>query len=421
MDNLSQFFQQLDSPESLFIIGCILIGFLLGFLIAYLFRTARVRKLRRQLEETQQKLNGAEIELKAIQSKAEQATQDADRLRQEKQDVLNRLQGLEQTQQDLTAQLSRANAEVNQLRNTNRNYASTIEEMKRSPEMPMQPQDAVDLRMQTAAPTEGASAMLSPQAEERLAAFEVKLDRLEAENEQLRQQLQDFSVARTATLDQQPAAAPAEPTPEPEHVTIIPDKQEAYQGRILVDVRQRDDLSRIRGLGPFLEAKLNQMGVFTYAEIASWDQPRIQQVTAQIGYIPGRIERDDWVSQARLLLDSNPQPMSIGSAVPSSERPADDDPLQKYGPGKPFNLDPTDLKVIEGIDPEVEEVLKTSGVRSWADLANRESEELRAMLSQADAGLHDRDPRTWGLQARLASEGRWDELRQYQRELTRGI
>ena len=62
-----------------------------------------------------------------------------------------------------------------------------------------------------------------------------------------------------------------------------------------------DDLTRIKGLGPKLKAVLADMGVTRFEHIAAWDDPAIDRVDAQLGRFQGRIRRDDWVGQARLL------------------------------------------------------------------------------------------------------------------------
>ncbi|MEZ5681829.1 MAG: hypothetical protein R3E14_11135 [Erythrobacter sp.] len=66
-----------------------------------------------------------------------------------------------------------------------------------------------------------------------------------------------------------------------------------------------DDLTRIKGLGPKLAATLQEMGVASFAQIAGWDDAEIERVDAQLGRFQGRIRRDDWVGQARLLAEGN--------------------------------------------------------------------------------------------------------------------
>lgn len=62
-----------------------------------------------------------------------------------------------------------------------------------------------------------------------------------------------------------------------------------------------DDLTRIKGLGPKIAAMLRAHGVTTFAQIAAWDQAEIERIDALLGRFAGRIGRDSWVDQARLL------------------------------------------------------------------------------------------------------------------------
>ena len=65
--------------------------------------------------------------------------------------------------------------------------------------------------------------------------------------------------------------------------------------------RTGDDLRAIKGVGPKLAALLHSLGVNSYAQIAAWDEAEIDRIDAQLGTFAGRIRRDNWVEQARLL------------------------------------------------------------------------------------------------------------------------
>lgn len=66
-------------------------------------------------------------------------------------------------------------------------------------------------------------------------------------------------------------------------------------------VHGSDDLTRIKGLGPRLAEQLHVLGVTSFEQIAGWDESDIDRIDAQLGRFQGRIRRDDWPAQAKLL------------------------------------------------------------------------------------------------------------------------
>jgi predicted flap endonuclease-1-like 5' DNA nuclease len=62
-----------------------------------------------------------------------------------------------------------------------------------------------------------------------------------------------------------------------------------------------DDLTAIKGLGKVVAARLVEAGVTSYAQIASWDDQELSDVAMRINVSPGRIRREDWVEQAKML------------------------------------------------------------------------------------------------------------------------
>lgn len=87
-----------------------------------------------------------------------------------------------------------------------------------------------------------------------------------------------------ALIDAAPAAPAAAPTP--------PVREAAGTA---------DDLTRLKGVGPKLAATLREMGIHSFAQIAGWSEADIDRVDAQLGRFQGRIRRDNWVEQAKLL------------------------------------------------------------------------------------------------------------------------
>ncbi|MCA1296925.1 NADH-quinone oxidoreductase subunit NuoE [Stappia indica] len=61
-----------------------------------------------------------------------------------------------------------------------------------------------------------------------------------------------------------------------------------------------DDLKRIKGVGPKIEELLNELGVYHFDQIAGWDAENKAWVDTRLSF-KGRIDREEWVEQAKLL------------------------------------------------------------------------------------------------------------------------
>jgi len=61
-----------------------------------------------------------------------------------------------------------------------------------------------------------------------------------------------------------------------------------------------DDLKLISGVGPKIEATLHELGIFTYKQVAAWKKAEREWVDGYLSF-HGRIEREDWVKQAKAL------------------------------------------------------------------------------------------------------------------------
>lgn len=61
-----------------------------------------------------------------------------------------------------------------------------------------------------------------------------------------------------------------------------------------------DDLTQIKGIGPKRSKQLNALGIYHFRQIAAWSEAESRWVDERLA-IPGRVERDQWVQQARLL------------------------------------------------------------------------------------------------------------------------
>jgi NADH-quinone oxidoreductase subunit E len=75
-----------------------------------------------------------------------------------------------------------------------------------------------------------------------------------------------------------------------------------------------DELTRIRGIGPKLEALLHNLGIFHYDQIAAWTQDELAWIDANLEGFRGRASRDDWVVQAGSLAQADSLAQTDGGA-----------------------------------------------------------------------------------------------------------
>lgn len=68
-------------------------------------------------------------------------------------------------------------------------------------------------------------------------------------------------------------------------------------------VEHRDDLKQIFGIGPVTEKALNDLGITSYSQLAELESHQIEKIAGALEIVPGRIERDDWVGNARRQLE----------------------------------------------------------------------------------------------------------------------
>jgi predicted flap endonuclease-1-like 5' DNA nuclease len=80
-----------------------------------------------------------------------------------------------------------------------------------------------------------------------------------------------------------------------------------------------------------------------------------------------------------------------------------------------------DLKIIEGIGPKIDALLKENGVHTFADLSRMDIPSISAILDKGGPRFKLANPQTWAQQAALAVSGDWHALKRLQDELTAGV
>ncbi len=93
----------------------------------------------------------------------------------------------------------------------------------------------------------------------------------------------------------------------PDAAAANDDSDEAFSeaGYDDVDGGPHDNLKMIKGIGPAIEKTLNELGIFRFTQIAQMSEYEIDRIAQRLRGFRSRIEREDWVGQARDLHDQN--------------------------------------------------------------------------------------------------------------------
>lgn len=84
---------------------------------------------------------------------------------------------------------------------------------------------------------------------------------------------------------------------------VIEGKNEGKRPAALKGPRggKADDLKQIKGVGPKMEKTCNSLGFYHFDQIAAWSKDEIAWVDANLEGFRGRVTRDTWVAQAKIL------------------------------------------------------------------------------------------------------------------------
>lgn len=106
--------------------------------------------------------------------------------------------------------------------------------------------------------------------------------------------------------------------------------------------------------------------------------------------------------------------------APVEEAPAPKAEKKAAAPKKEKGPKADDLKIVEGIGPKIETLLKEGGINNWDELAAAPVDRIKEILDAAGPRYQIHDPSSWPAQAKFAAEGKWDELKEYQEMLIGG-
>ncbi len=170
-------------------------------------------------------------------------------------------------------------------------------------------------------------------------------------------------------------------------------------------IRKPDDLKLISGIGESLEKTLHKCGIFYFEQIASFNLKDVKTVDKLLNF-RGRIDRDDWIMQARVLMRQNNYKDKNTTATNKKasqkrtpQRNNRKSKMKPLGMKRPAGeLD--DLQLINGIGPTLERKLHRLGIYHFEQIAHLTAEDIELIDSKLKTykGRVKRDK--WPMQAR---------------------
>ncbi len=188
----------------------------------------------------------------------------------------------------------------------------------------------------------------------------------------------------------------------------------------------RDNLQIIEGVGPKISKLLTDAGFGSWSAVAAANPDDLKKVLDDAGPRYRIHDPKTWPKQADLAAKGEWEELIQYQKFLDTGR---DDKGDFETPSKVekliaklmgFSNNPEDLKIIEGVGPKIEQLLKDAGINNWTDVANASVEKLNEILANAGDRYRLADPSTWPKQADLAASGKWDELKEYQDYLSGG-
>jgi len=142
-------------------------------------------------------------------------------------------------------------------------------------------------------------------------------------------------------------------------------KTHIYYDRIgIAKKEEADDLTGINGIGGWIQEKLNVLDIFTFQQISNFTKEDIVAVTEAIEYFPGRIERDEWILQAKELVRIAGKKTELLKRIRERKGRIYFDKL-----GIAHEYEANNLTLIDGLGLWVEERLNTLGIYTFDQIS----------------------------------------------------
>ena len=131
---------------------------------------------------------------------------------------------------------------------------------------------------------------------------------------------------------------------------------------------------------------------------------------------PKKKEAADKPTPSPEKVDTKPAP--VVAKVPNVEVDVE---ATKETVAEKEKVEADDLTKVEGIGPKAAEALVAAGIANFADLSKGNTEKIKEILTEASSRMAHLDPTSWPKQAKMAVEGKWDELKEWQDNTKGGV
>jgi predicted flap endonuclease-1-like 5' DNA nuclease len=189
----------------------------------------------------------------------------------------------------------------------------------------------------------------------------------------------------------------------------------------------KDNLQIIEGIGPKISRTLQSAGINNWEELSGKSASELEAVLTAASINIKINNPKTWPEQARLANEGEWEELIkyqklLDTGMDSKgdfETPAKVEKLYLKAIGF-AGAKADNLKIIEGVGPKIEGLLKDGGINNWSELAKAEVATIQGILDAAGPRYKLAKPGTWPTQAGLAAAGKWSELKAYQDSLNGG-
>ncbi|MEM6963443.1 MAG: helix-hairpin-helix domain-containing protein [Bacteroidota bacterium] len=184
-----------------------------------------------------------------------------------------------------------------------------------------------------------------------------------------------------------------------------------------------DNLQIVEGIGPKIESVLKAADVKTWKALSETEVEKLREILLAQGPRYKMHDPTTWPDQAAWAKNDEWEALiNFQKQLGSADDKITDSKVEKlYAKAigfKTFKVD--DLKVVEGIGPKIEGLLKDAKIDTWEKLSKASVEDIQKVLDAAGSRYKLADPGTWAKQAQIAVDRDWEALKIYQDELKGG-